>query len=136
MAGKPVTASIVELHRRAGDEFDRRGRAVGDDQWETTTPCTDWSVRDLVDHLGNADLWTPELFAGKTLEEVGSRLDGDLLGQDPRGAWQSASRDALAAVQSDGALQRQVHVSWGEISGEEYASQLFTDHLIHAWDLA
>ena len=45
-------------------------------------------------------------------------------------------RNALAAVQAEGALQRQVHVSWGEISGEEYATQLFTDHLIHAWDLA
>ena len=36
----------------------------------------------------------------------------------------------------DGSLGRTVHVSWGDITGAEYVGQLFSDHLIHAWDLA
>jgi len=107
-----MTHSTVELHRRAVGEFDRRVRAIRDDQWQLGTPCTDWTVHDLVNHLVNEDLWTPELFAGKTLAEVGNRFDGDLLGRDPLAAWEAAMREALAAVQADGALQRLVHVSW------------------------
>jgi uncharacterized protein (TIGR03086 family) len=136
MAGEPVIAATVDRHRRAVDEFDRRARAIRDDQWHLPTPCTDWSVRDLVNHLVYEDLWTPELFSGKTVADVGDRYEGDLLGNDPRGAWEAAKSKALAAVQQPGALERQVHVSWGQISGEEYALQLFNDHLIHAWDLA
>ncbi|MGH2729230.1 MAG: TIGR03086 family metal-binding protein [Actinomycetota bacterium] len=129
-------SDIVDLHRRACDEFDTRVRAVGDDQWNVGTPCTEWDVRALVNHLVNEDKWTAPLLGGSTIEEVGDRFDGDLLGDDPKGAWTAAADEAKAAVGEEGAMQRTVHVSWGEISGEEYANQLFTDHLIHAWDLA
>src|SRR5262249_34378937 len=82
------------------------------------------------------DRWTPELFAGRTIAEVGDRFDGDLLGGDPLGAWSSASRDAVAAVAGDGVLDRIVHLSFGDLPGGEDALQLFAEHLIHAWDLA
>jgi uncharacterized protein (TIGR03086 family) len=127
---------VADLHRRAVEEFDRRVKAVRDDQWRLPTPCTEWDVRALVNHLVYENRWTPELFAGKTIAEVGDRFDGDLLGEDPKGAWSAAMRPAIHAVQEEGAMERTVHVSWGEISGQEYASQLFADHLIHAWDLA
>ncbi len=39
-------------------------------------------------------------------------------------------------MREEGALARTVHVSFGDISGQEYVSQLFCDHLIHGWDLA
>jgi len=55
-----------------------------------------------------------ELFAGKTLADVGSRFDGDLLGRDPSGAWGGHGK-ALAAVQADGPMRRKLHVSWGQI---------------------
>jgi uncharacterized protein (TIGR03086 family) len=128
--------NVPELHRRAVEEFDRRVKAVQDDQWRLPTPCTEWDVRALVNHLVYENKWTPELFAGKTLAEVGDRFEGDLLGDNPKGAWSAAMRPAIDAVQQVGAMERTVHVSWGKISGQEYASQLFADHLIHAWDLA
>ena len=53
--------------------------AVRDDQWDCPTPCTEWTVRDLVNHVTSEDLWTAALMAGRTIEEVGSSLDGDLL---------------------------------------------------------
>jgi uncharacterized protein (TIGR03086 family) len=131
-----AAADLRPLHERASRRFVEQVRAIAPDQWHLPTPCTGWSVRDLVNHLVYEDLWTPELFSGKTVAEVGDHYEGDLLGNDPRGAWEVAKSKALAAVQQPGALQRQVHVSWGQISGEEYAWQLFNDHLIHAWDLA
>ena len=35
----------------ATEEAGRRVRAVGPDQWDLSTPCGDWTVRGLVNHL-------------------------------------------------------------------------------------
>jgi uncharacterized protein (TIGR03086 family) len=76
------------------------------------------------------------MFAGKTVAEVGDRFEGDLLGDDPGRAWDDSARVAVDAVADDGALERVVHLSFGDFPGRDYALQLFADHLIHTWDLA
>jgi uncharacterized protein (TIGR03086 family) len=125
-----------DLHQRALDEFGRRVVAIPEGGWRASTPNPEWDVRDLVNHLVNENRWTPPLLAGSSIEEVGDRFEGDLLGDDPTGAWGDSSRQAARAVQEDGAMERTVHLSFGDVPGEEYAMQLFADHLIHAWDLA
>lgn len=136
MAERTSESHLVALHRRAVQEFGSRVRAVGEDQWHLPTPCSEWDVHDLVNHLVNENLWTTPLVHGQTMEQVGARFDGDLLGDDPLASWDAASRQAVASVAEEGVLDRTVHVSFGDISGEEYVSQLTTDHVIHAWDLA
>lgn len=128
--------NAADLYRRASEAFGARVHAVGDDQWELPTPCTDWSVRDLVNHVVAEDLWVPPLMAGQTVEDVGDRFDGDVLGEDPKRAWDRAVKQARDAVLEEGAMERTVHLSFGDSPGHEYAMQLFTDHLIHCWDLA
>jgi uncharacterized protein (TIGR03086 family) len=131
-----MDADVQALHRRAVAEFAARVDAIGDEHWHRPTPCTEWDVRALVNHLVYENVWTPEMFAGRTVAEVGDRFDGDLLGADPKGAWAAASRVALDAVAEEGALDRTVHLSFGDFPAREYVMQLFADHLIHAWDLA
>jgi uncharacterized protein (TIGR03086 family) len=131
-----MPADQAELHRRAVEEFGARVQAVGHDQWELPTPCSDWNVRQLVNHLVYEDRWTVPLMQGSTIAEVGDRFEGDLLGDRPKVAWNQASQEAVAAVGADGALERIVDLSAGPTPAREYVSQLFTDHLIHAWDLA
>ena len=128
--------NIPERHRRAVEYFGALVHDVGDDQWASPTPCTDWDVRALVHHLVYENVWTPPIFEGQTIDEVGDRFEGDLLGNDPKTAWDQAAKEAIAAVQDKGAMSRKVHLSFGDVPGEEYAIELFTDHLIHAWDLA
>lgn len=127
---------VPELHRRAVDGFGRRIHAVGKDQWNLPTPCPDWDVRTLCNHLVNESLWTPPLMTGQTIEEVGDRFDGDVLGEDPKKSWDESAPEAISAVQQDGAMERMVHLSFGDVPGREYALQLFADYLIHSWDLA
>ena len=131
-----MPADEAALHRRAVEEFDERVRAVGHDQWELPTPCSDWNVRQLVNHLVYENRWTVPLMGGSTIAEVGDRYEGDLLGDDPKGAWAESSAEAVAAVQADGALERTVDLSSGPTPATEYVNQLYADHLIHAWDLA
>ncbi len=131
-----MTASLAELHRRASEGFGGYVAAVREDQWHLPTPCTEWDVRQLVNHIVYENRWTPPLFAGATLAEVGDRYEGDLLDGDPAGAWDEASQGALAAVSQPDAMERTVHLSFGDVPGAVYTWQLFADHLIHGWDLA
>ena len=127
---------IPAMFRGAVEEFDARMRQIGDHQWQAATPDEDWAVRDLVNHLAGEDLWAPLLLAGSTIAEVGDRFEGDVLGAEPGAAWTLASAGAVRAVEEDGAMDRIVHLSFGDFPGSEYTLQLFADHLIHAWDLA
>jgi uncharacterized protein (TIGR03086 family) len=125
---------VVELHRRAVAEFVRQVGEVRADQWGDPTPCADWDVRTLVNHVVGEERWTVPLMAGRTIEEVGDSLEGDLLGDDPAEAVTQAADAAQNAVaESPGAT---VQLSYGEESAAEYAYQLATDHLVHGWDLA
>jgi uncharacterized protein (TIGR03086 family) len=127
---------IPAMFGRAVAEFDARVRQIGGHQWQAATPDEDWCVRDLVNHLVSEDLWAPPLLAGSTIAEVGDRFEGDVLGSGPQAAWTAASAEAVRAVQADGAMDRIVHLSFGDFPGAQYTLQLFADHLIHAWDLA
>ena len=127
---------IPVMFGRAVAEFDARVRQIGGHQWQAATPDEDWTVRDLVNHLAGEDLWAPPLLAGSTIAEVGDRFEGDVLGAEPKAAWAAASAAAVRAAGEDGAMDRIVHLSFGDFPGSEYTLQLFADHLIHAWDLA
>src|SRR3954470_8055061 len=131
-----MTIDPVELHRRAIDEFGRRVEAIADNQWGLPTPCADWDVRQLVHHLVYENVWAPPMLDGKTIDEIGDQFEGDLLGTDPKAAWQSSAKQAVDAVSRPGAMTKTVHLSFGEFPGEGYAMQLTTDLAVHAWDLA
>jgi uncharacterized protein (TIGR03086 family) len=104
--------------------------------WSAPTPCTDWNVRALVNHVVGEDRWTKPLVDGMTIAEVGDALDGDLLGEDPKSSAMAAADEALTAVAERLPAGGKVHLSYGEEDIEEYISQLVADHLIHGWDLA
>ncbi|MBN9743087.1 TIGR03086 family protein [Amycolatopsis sp. A1MSW2902] len=127
---------LLAAHGSALDVFDAAVRAAGPGDWARGTPCTDWSVRDLVNHLAVEQLWVPHLLAGATLDEVGTRYDGDVLGEDPLSVWEKASAAAREAWLSPGALRRTVHVSFGLVPAEEYGWQMTLDLAVHGWDLA
>jgi uncharacterized protein (TIGR03086 family) len=131
-----MAQGLAGHHRRASVRFGDLVRQIGDDQWHLPTPCVDWTVRELVNHVSAENLWTAPLLAGRTIADVGTAYDGDVLGDDPVGSWDSAAAPAGAAVADGGALERTVHLSFGETPATEYVQQLFADHLLHGWDLA
>lgn len=126
----------LDAFDRAFREFDSRVHDVADGQWTHGTPCTEWDVRALVNHLTGEHLWAPELLRGATLAEVGDRFDGDVLGADPVAAWERATTASTAAFHTAGALDGTVHTSAGPTAATEYAWQMIGDLTVHAWDLA
>jgi uncharacterized protein (TIGR03086 family) len=127
---------VATLHQRCVAEWQRRLQSVRPEQWDNPTPCSEWNVRSLVNHIVNEEMWTRPLLEGATIEDVGDRFDGDLLGDDPIATGTASSTDALNAVDKHVVEETTVHLSFGDIPNHEYVRQLSGDHLIHSWDLA
>jgi uncharacterized protein (TIGR03086 family) len=127
---------IAELHARSLDATGSIVDGVAADRWHAPTPCPDWDARGLVNHLVAGNLWATELAAGGTIEGVGNRLDGDLLGTDPAAAYAVSASAAAAAFRQPGALDAPCAVSYGPVPGSVYAGHRFLDVLVHGWDLA
>jgi uncharacterized protein (TIGR03086 family) len=126
---------LLELRQRNADRFDDLVRQVGE-RWHAPTPCTDWDVRALVNHLTVEQLWVPPLLQGHTIEEVGHRFDGDVLGSDPVASWDAAIAASTEAWNEPGALDRTVHLSYGDTPASRYLGEMAGDLAVHGWDLA
>ena len=129
-------SDIAMLHRQALDATRRLIAGVGPEQWGQASPCEDWDVRALVNHIVSGNYWAGELSGGKTIEEVGDRLDGDLLGNDPLHAYDKSADIAADAFSKPGAMESMCAVSYGPVPGSVYATHRFVDILIHGWDIA
>jgi uncharacterized protein (TIGR03086 family) len=127
--------AIRDLHRTALDAFSRRIDGLPPQCWQWATPCADWDVRTLVNHVVGENRWIPPLLGGASVADVGTTLDGDLLGDDPVAAWHDSVMPALDAIGAT-PLDSIVHLSFGDFPAEEYLWQLTADALVHAWDLA
>jgi uncharacterized protein (TIGR03086 family) len=129
---------MQDVHERyvaALEEADRHVGRIGPSQWTNATPCDEWDVRALLDHLVYETLWVPDLVAGATIEQVGDRYEGDRLGDDPAAAWAAAKVAAIDGVHAaePGVT---VHTSAGEVTAESYLTEMLFDASIHGWDLA
>ena len=128
--------NLPDIHARALDDTGRIVAGIKDGQWHDPTPAEAWDVRALLNHVVSGNWWVRPLVEGKTIEEVGDRFDGDVLGPDPAAAYRSSAEDAAVAFKGDGAMTAPVAVSYGPVPGEIYAGHRFIDVLIHGWDLA
>ncbi len=126
----------VELYERTARGWTTLVEGVPADGWDGPTPCSEWSVRQLVNHVVGEDAWAVPLLRGATIAEVGTTLDGDLLGADPVGAALQRAGAAIDAVSEKLPSGGTVHLSYGEEDMVEYVRQVAADHLVHGWDLA
>lgn len=109
-------------------------RLIQPDQLTNATPCSEWDLRALLNHMVSELLWMPPLLMGKTIAEVGNKFDGDVLTSDYISAWQRAADGALVAVKHAD-LDATVHLSYGDLPARNYINDMITDVLIHGWDV-
>jgi uncharacterized protein (TIGR03086 family) len=131
-----IATDVSKVHRQALASVRPIVAGIRDDQWDLPTPCDGWTVRDLLNHIVAGNLWAAALARGRTIDEVGSALDGDMLRADPVAAYDMSSESAASVFELPGALDAPCAVSYGPVPGSVYAGHRFIDVLIHGWDLA
>jgi uncharacterized protein (TIGR03086 family) len=115
-------------HQRAQDAFAGVLAHVGPDQLDAPTPCPDWAVHDLIEHVlgGNERVG---IWSGRN-EKAPSRPDGNV-------AAHRATADAAQAIFAgpDG-MSMMFKLPFGEFPGQFFIGLRTSDVLTHAWDLA
>ena len=126
----------LELLVVANDEFARRLRLVGPDDWRRPTPCTEWDVRALVNHVVGANVRYQLLLHGAPTEQVEATRTVDHLGDDALASFVATANGVVACFRQDGALEGIAHHVTGDRTGRELLSMRILDAAIHGWDLA
>jgi uncharacterized protein (TIGR03086 family) len=112
---------------------------VGPGDWGLPTPCTDWSVRDVVNHVVGGNLLFVRVFGGEPLpprEELIAASRTDRLGDDAAGAVRASAAALLDTFRSEGALERMVTVPAGTVPGIAALHLRIVEALVHGWDVA
>jgi uncharacterized protein (TIGR03086 family) len=127
---------LIDRYVLTSAEFEQRLRRVRADQWGLPTPCTEWNVRALVNHMARGNLNYVQLIGGATSAEFLRSRDADALGADPVAAYARSVRECAAAFAAPGAMQRIVDYPLGRVTGRQALTVRITDSTIHTWDLA
>jgi uncharacterized protein (TIGR03086 family) len=105
---------------------------VDDDQWTLPTPCPDYDVDALVNHIVG---WAQVFQAGSN----GHQFEGDPTsyrrGDDPAGDFRRAATGVVAGWREHG-VEREVFVSSGKSPGTMVFNMTLMEYLTHGWDLA
>jgi uncharacterized protein (TIGR03086 family) len=127
----------IELLQRVVDETTRVVDNVKDDQLGNATPCTEWTVRDVLNHItGGATMFAISAEQGKVPDEqIGQLLGGDNLGNDFKGAWGTAATKAMGAFEKVD-LTKVVTLPFGEMPAGVALNIAIFDVATHAVDIA
>jgi uncharacterized protein (TIGR03086 family) len=108
------------------------------DQLSAPTPCTEWDVRAVLNHVTGGSLMFAECIEHGAIsdEELGRLMSTDLVGDEPSAVFGAAADRALAAFGEPGALERTVTLPFGTMPAAVAANIAVFDLAVHALDLA
>lgn len=123
----------VELLRTVLGKMGTVLAGITTDDLDKPTPCSDYTVRGLRDHLVGWDRAYAAYAVGQ------SALDSDgtnyRAGADPLADFQVAARQLVDGL-GPRRMDDQLDSPWGLIRIGMLVDELMTENLIHAWDLA
>lgn len=121
---------ISDRYRRRADDFERKVTAVRPEQWSNPSPCSEWTARDVVQHIIDMH--------GVMLRPVDRALSAaPAVDQDPLAAFRAARADVEALLADDDLLGVELESPVGRRNVAQYVDEVASDDLpIHGWDLA
>jgi uncharacterized protein (TIGR03086 family) len=136
-----MKTDVGAAHARAIAQARRVVEGMTPEQLDAATPCREWTARQLLNHFVGANLMMATVGAGTTVDQETSgtaavAASGDVIGEDPAGAYASASSAALQAFTAPGALERPWKLPFAEIPGAAARNIHLVETLAHTWDLA
>lgn len=114
---------LLDLYRRASEWAGEK--VAGTTDLAASTPCSEWSVRDLLNHM----LETQRYFAGAGRGEDVSppgQTPPDTVSDKPADDFAAARGDVIATFSDEGVIEKTMPA----------LGIAFADALLHGWDLA
>jgi uncharacterized protein (TIGR03086 family) len=128
----------VALLKRTITETNRLVDGTKDSQLDDPTPCSEWTVRDLINHLtGGATMFAVSAEQGSVPDDMLPQLmGGDCLGDDFRASFRTASDRAVAAFAAPGLMDKTLKLPFGEMPAPAALAIAAVDVATHTADLA
>jgi len=121
----------------SGRGFRHRLVEVEGDDWARATPCDDWSVRDLVNHVVGGNFRYVMILAGEPAEAVVRTREHDWLGSDPLASFDDALARVTESFSVPGILAAAVHhPKLGTVTAAQLQLLRANELTVHSWDLA
>jgi uncharacterized protein (TIGR03086 family) len=109
---------------------------VRPEQLDGTTPCPDWRVRDLVEHVGVGNRWAALLLHGGDPGPAMGQARATLRSGELLVDFDAATAAQAVAFAEDETPSRVVQHFLGPVSAWQFLGMRTGDVLIHSWDLA
>ena len=123
-------SDVSERYGRLAKAFEGTIAAVPADRWENPSPCPEWTARDVVRHVIDAQ----GMFLGFVGRELGDIPSVD---EDPLAAWLAAFDIVLANLEDPEVATAEYKGFSGPSTFEAGVDQfLCFDLVVHSWDLA
>src|SRR5947199_5622169 len=102
------------------------------------TPCTEWDVRAVINHItGGATMFAECVEQGSVPDSrLGELMGGDNLGDDFKANYRAASDRARATFSMPGVLDKMVKLPFGEMPAGVALNISIMDVMTHAVDIA
>lgn len=133
-----MVAQLVDQLSRALDATGQLVTAVRDDQWGDPTPCTEWTVGDLVAHIITGNRMFASILRGEhpPAPRESPRAGAGEPGGDLLAGYREAATALPAAFGRPGVLEQEFTVPFGTVPGIVALHLRITEVLVHGWDLA
>lgn len=127
-----------DMLARVVNELRKVVDGVRPDQMSAPTPCTEWDVRAVLNHVTGGSLMFAECLEQGSIsdEEFGRLMSTDLVGDDPSAVFGAAADRALAAFGAPGAMDQVVTLPFGTMPASVAANIALFDLAVHGLDLA
>jgi uncharacterized protein (TIGR03086 family) len=100
-------------------------------QLDAPTPCADFTVRGVLEHMIGGGTAFAALFRGETPPAPDTNPSGDTLER-----FGQAMGNLVEAMRAPGALDRTIAAPFGDTPGDQFARFVVLDGLVHGWDIS
>jgi uncharacterized protein (TIGR03086 family) len=106
-------------------------KKVKADQFDKTTPCSEFNVKELLRHIiGGLAMLETAASGGKA-----DMPAEDLVGDDPGTQYDEGRAKLLETLKGPGVFDKTWSMPFGDMPGKMMAGIAFMEHLTHAWDV-
>ena len=122
----------IEIYQSAAHGMVNAAGSVNAGQLSLSTPCTEWSVKNLINHNINVQRWLHAILTGASPEA--SEVDDDLPQEGAEAELTSITNQVISTANGMD-LTAPMATPFGEMPAGQFIMTPMMDMVIHRWDL-